>query len=188
MGALVAIRIGFIAAPAPNRRWRPRRLLISIGGRFVSVAIRPASDTAIAPREGPSVAPVIAVRTAIASVTITPLVIFAFDVATLVNKARSRVGMAAPIAAARGAPTVVAVGRVAVAWVAVAAAVAVGTGIGTVIGTVIGIVIVTSLRRCCDHERTEQCEDACYDQCQSAAPWRASGSRTVHGNLQHASA
>src|SRR5260370_30746075 len=94
--------------------------------------------------------------------------------------------MAAPIAAARGAHTVVAVGRVAVAWVA--AAVAVGTGIGTVIGTVIGIVIVTSLRRCCDHERTEQCEDACYDQCQSAAPWRASGSRTVHGNLQHASA
>src|ERR1700736_3232488 len=89
--------------------------------------------------------------------------------------------MAAPIAAARGAPTVVAVGRVAVAWVAVAAAV------GTGIGTVIGIVIVTSLRRCCDHERTEQCEDACHDQCQSAAPWRAGGSRTVHCNLQHAS-
>src|ERR1700680_1025708 len=44
------------------------------------------------------------------------------------------------------------------------------------------------MRRCCDHERTEQCEDACYDQCQSAAPWRASNSGTVHCNLQHASA
>jgi hypothetical protein len=104
MGALVAVRIGFVAAPAPNRRWRPRRLLISIGCRFVQGAIRPSPtpDTAIAIRVGPSVAPVIAVRTAIASVriavvtavapvTITPLVIFAFDVATLVNRARSRV-------------------------------------------------------------------------------------------------
>jgi len=114
MGALVAVRIGFVAGPfvagpAPHRRWRPRRLLISIaislGGRFVQGAIRPSPtpDTAIAIRVGPSVAPVIAVRTAIASVriiavvtavapvTITPLVIFAFDVATLVNKARSRV-------------------------------------------------------------------------------------------------
>src|SRR6266851_583346 len=87
--------------------------------------------------------------------------------------------MAAPIAAAPGAPTILAVGRVAVAWIAAAVA--------TGIGTVIGIVIVTCMRRCCDHERTEQCEDACHDQCQSAAPWRAGGSRTVHCNLQHAS-
>src|ERR1700692_3770994 len=87
--------------------------------------------------------------------------------------------MAAPIAAARGAP-IVAVGRhVAVAWVAAA--------VVTGIGTVIGIAIVTCLRRSRDHERTEQHEDACHDQRQSAAPWRAGGSRTVHCNLPHAS-
>src|SRR5450755_2804726 len=88
--------------------------------------------------------------------------------------------MAAPIAAARGAPVVVAVGlHVAVARVAAA--------VVTGIGTVIGIVIITCLRRCRDRERTEQREDTCHDQCQSAAPWRAGGSRTVHCNLQHAS-
>jgi hypothetical protein len=108
-GALIAVGVGFVAGPAPNRRGRPRRLLISIaislGGRFVQGAIRPSPtpDTAIAIRVRRPIAPVIAVRTAIASVriiavvtavapvTIAPLVKFAFDVATLVNRARSRV-------------------------------------------------------------------------------------------------
>ena len=70
----------------------------------------------------------------------------------------------------------------AVGWV-----VAVGRVAATV-GTGIGSIIVTSLRRCCDYRRTEQCEDARDDQCQSAAGRRASGNSTVHYKLQHARA
>jgi len=98
---LVAIRNGLVVVGrAPNRRRRPRRLLISIGGRFVAVAIRcpaaPDTAIAIAPREGPppgSIGSVrIAVVTAIAPVTITPVTIapldiLAFDIATLVDNA-----------------------------------------------------------------------------------------------------
>ena len=103
----VAVRIAFVAGPAVNRRRRPRRLLpICLGGRLISVKRRlpAAPDTAIsiAPRVGSIIAPVrivavaaaapvriTAVVTAVAAVTIAPLYIFAFDEATLVDKARS---------------------------------------------------------------------------------------------------
>lgn len=103
----VAIRIGFVAVPAVNRRWRSRRLLlICLGGRLISVKRRwpaaPDTAIAIAPRAGSIIAPVrivavaaaapvriTAVVTAVAAVTIAPLDIFAFDEATLVDKARS---------------------------------------------------------------------------------------------------
>src|SRR5882762_6209471 len=172
----VAVRIAF----AVHRRGRPRRLLIIlIGGRLV-LAVRPAPvpNAAIAPRVRPR--RIIAVVTAIAPVTIAPLDIFAFDVATLVDKARSRDRAAAPVTAAGGAAIVVA-GRVAIARRVAAAA------IGTGIAAVIAIVIVAGLRRRRGRQRTEQCEDACYDQYQSAASWRAGGSRIVHCNLRHPS-
>ena len=108
---------------------------------------------------------IVTVVTAIAPITITPLDILAFDVATFINEARS----------AR-------ITSMAVGWV-----VAVGRVAATV-GTGIGSIIITSLRRRCDHSRTEQCEDARNDQCQSAASTRASGNRTVHHKLQHARA
>jgi hypothetical protein len=177
-------RNGLVVAAAPNRRRRSRRFLISISGPFVSVGIRrwpAAPDTAVTiavapprPRPG-SITPVgsitvvtaiasvrrIAVVTAVAPITITPLDILAFDVATLINEARS----------AR-------ITSLAVGWAVGRVAATVGTGIGSV--------IVTSLRRRCDHRRTEQCEDARDDQCQSAAGTRASGNGTVHYKLQHA--
>src|ERR1700688_597928 len=148
----VAIRIAFVAGPAQNRRWRPRRLLVCVGGRLVSVAVRrwpAAPDTAIAVRIiaiGRAVAPVrivavmtaapvriTAVVTAVAPVTIAPLDIFAFDIATLVDEARSIAGTTAPVTATRGA-TIVIAGRVAAA-------------VRTGIRTVIWVPIVTSLRR-----------------------------------------
>ena len=105
----VAVRIAFVAGPAVNRRRRPQRLLpICLGGRLISVKRRrpAAPDTAIAvaPRSG-SIAPVrivavgaaaatvriTAVVTAVAAVTIAPLDIFAFDVAPLVDRARSMI-------------------------------------------------------------------------------------------------
>jgi len=122
----VAIRRVFVAAPAQNRRRRPRRLLIYVGGRLVSIAIwrwpaAPDAAIAIAPRAPIASVRIVAVVTAVAlgriiavvtavmvrRPTIAPLDKFAFDVATLVNKTWSR--------AARGAPIVVSVGRVAVA-------------------------------------------------------------------------
>jgi hypothetical protein len=186
-----------VVALVQNRRWRSRPFLIS--GPLISVDIRrwpAAPDTAVAisvapgPRPGsiapvgritivtaiasiggiPVMTPVAAVRiitvvTAIAPITITPLDILAFDIATLINEARP----------AR-------VTSMAVGWV-----VAVGRVAATV-GTGIGSIIVTSLRRRCDHSRTEQCEDARDDQCHSAASMRASGNRTAHCKLQHARA
>jgi len=106
---------------------------------------------------------IITVVTAIAPITIAPLDILAFDVATFINEARS----------AR-------ITSMAVGWAVGRVAATVGTGIGST--------IVTSLRRCRDHRRTEQCEDACDNQCQSAAGTRASGNSTVHYKLQHARA
>jgi hypothetical protein len=191
------IRNGLVVvALVQNRRWRSRPFLIS--GPFVSVDIRrrpAAPDTAVAVAIAPGPRPgsitsvggtvvtaiasvrritvvtavaavrIITVVTAIAPITITPLDILAFDVATLINEARS----------AR-------ITSMAVGWV-----VAVGRVAATV-GTGIGSIIVTSLRRCCDYRRTEQCEDARDDQCQSAAASRASGNSTVHCKLQHAHA
>jgi hypothetical protein len=58
--------------------------------------------------------------------------------------------------------------------------------VGTGIGTIIGIAIVTGLRGC--QEQTEQCEDACCDQCQSAACRQAGGTGAFHCDLQHARA
>lgn len=184
---------GLVIALVQNRRWRSGLFVIS--GPFVSVDIRrwpAAPDTAVAvvaAAPGPppgSITPVrsiavvtavasvrritvvtaiasvwrITVMTAIAAITIAPLDILAFDVATFINEAWSAVDWA------------VAVGRVAAT---------VGTGI-------VGSVIVASLRRCCDHRRTEQYQDARDDQCQSAAGRRASGNSTVHCKLQHAHA
>jgi hypothetical protein len=100
---------------------------------------------------------IIAVVTAIAPITITPLDILAFDVATFINEARS----------AR-------ITSLAVGWAVGRVAATVGTGVGSV--------IVTSLRRRCDYRRTEQYEDARDDQCQSVAGTRASGNSTVHIN------
>ena len=192
---LSVMRNGLVVTLVQNRRRRSRLFLIS--GPLVSVDIwgwPAAPDTAVAiavapgPRPGSitsvgritvvtaiasvrriavvtAVASVrmITVVTAIAPITITPLDILAFDVATLINKAWS----------AR-------VTSRAVGWAVGRVAATVGTGIGSV--------IVTSLRRCCDHRRTEQCEDARDDQCQSAAASRASGNSTVHCKLQHARA
>src|SRR6185295_10264138 len=133
---LSVVRNGLVVTLVQNRRWRSRPFLIS--GPFVSVDIRrwpAAPDTAVtiavAPRPRPgSITPVgritvvtavasvriIAVVTAIAPITITPLDILAFDVATFINEARS----ARITSMAVG--WVVAVGRVAAT---------VGTGIGS---------------------------------------------------------
>jgi hypothetical protein len=180
---LSVMRDGSVVTLVQNRRRRSRPFLIS--GPFVSVDIwrwPAAPDTAIAsavapwPRPG-SITPVgsitvvtaiasvrrIAVVTAVAPITITPLDILAFDVAALINETRS----------AR-------ITSMAVGWAVGRIAATVGTGIGSV--------IVTSLRRRGDHRRTEQCDDARDDQCQSPAGTRASGNSTVHYKLQHARA
>src|SRR5215475_2182433 len=141
-------------------------------GRFVSGIRRlpaigrcaPPPDAAIAPRERPRPGSITAIRI-VAVVTaimtrrpaIATLDKFALDVATLVHQARSRSGIAAmPAAAGRAA---VSIGRVRMV-------------------AVIGILIVAGLRRRRGHERAEQCEDACDDQCRQATSRRADTSMT----------
>jgi len=107
VGAPVTVRNGFGAGPVPNRRRRPWRLLIAVPGRLISIARwlvsiairrRPAtSDSTITPRVRPRVGSVASIRiiTVVMAVVVrrpgvAPLDILAFEVATLVNKARSR--------------------------------------------------------------------------------------------------
>jgi hypothetical protein len=100
---LVAIRNGLVVVPVINRRGRPRRpfiSIISIGGAVDGRRWPAAPDTAIAitPRQRPPpgsigsvriavVTAIAPIRTAVAPVTIPPLNILAFDIATLVDNA-----------------------------------------------------------------------------------------------------